>query len=131
MAYVVGEANSIKISLEAGADLSSSQYLFVKLSGGKAVACSGATDVPLGVLQNAPKSGQEAEIVVVGGTKIVSSGNLSADSIIGTSSAGKAAALTVGTDTTKYAVGRLLDAPGADGVVASAIIDCAAPGRAS
>ncbi|MEX1120263.1 MAG: hypothetical protein WEB94_00730 [Candidatus Paceibacterota bacterium] len=52
-----------RITKEAGADLSSSQYLIVKLnSSGKAVLASAATDVLLGTLNNKPVSGQGAEI---------------------------------------------------------------------
>jgi hypothetical protein len=46
------------------------QYTFVKLnSSGEAIAVAAATDVPIGVLQNAPTSGQEAEVLVVGGNQ--------------------------------------------------------------
>ena len=52
MAYE-SNAYALKITLVAGADLSSAQYKFVKLdSNGAAVVCSAVTDVPVGVLQN-------------------------------------------------------------------------------
>ena len=45
----------------AGADLSSDQYKYVKLSTTDTVIlCAAATDVPIGILQNAPASGAEA-----------------------------------------------------------------------
>ena len=46
----------IVIQKAAGADLSSSQYHFVKFSSGSVIECAAATDVPSGVLQNAPES---------------------------------------------------------------------------
>jgi len=100
---------SVKVTLVAGADLSAKQYTFVKLnSSGEAVAAAAATDIPVGVLQNAPTSGQEAEVLVVGGTKIVAGAAIAEGAQIGTSSAGKAVALVAGTDTTKYVVGTLI-----------------------
>jgi len=121
-----------KITLEAGADLSSSQYYFVKLNAsGKAVVCSGATDIPVGVLQNNPTSGQAAEIVVVGLTKVSSNAALAIGDLIGTSSDGQADAKTAGTDTTEYVVGTVLVTTGAAGVVASALVNCANPHRAA
>lgn len=123
---------SVKVTLVAGADLSAKQYHFVKLdAAGKAVACSAVTDQPIGILQNAPLSGQEAEVLIAGGSKIVAGGALSIGATLGTTTAGRAAALTAGTDTTKYAVGTLLTAAGANGEVATAVINCAAPNRAA
>ena len=50
MAYEIANS-AVKITLVAGADLSAKQYYFVKInSSGEAVACSGATDKPIGVL---------------------------------------------------------------------------------
>lgn len=130
MAYEI-QPYAVKITLVAGADLSAAQYKFVKISGGQAVVCAAATDIPIGVLQNAPTSGQEAEVCVVGGTKIVGSASISAGALVGTTSAGKAVALTPGTDTTKYVVGTIISAPGADGEIGTALINCAAPHRAA
>lgn len=131
MAYEINNY-SLKITLVAGADLSAAQYKFVKIgAGGVVTVCNGATDKPIGVLQNAPLSGQEAEVVVAGGTKVVSSGNIAIGSAIGTDASGKAAALTAGTDTTKYVVGTVILPAGADGEILTAVVNCAAPGRAA
>jgi hypothetical protein len=131
MAYEISNY-SVKVSLVAGADLSTKQYTFVKLdSSGQAVAASGATDIPIGVLQNAPTSGQEAEVLIVGGTKIVAGAAIGEGALVGTSAAGKAVALVAGTDTTKYVVGTLLTESAADGNIVTAVINCANPGRAA
>ena len=62
----------LEITLEAAADLSSSQYLFVKTDAdGKVNLCTAITDRPIGVLQNKPTSGQAAAVMVVGCTQIV------------------------------------------------------------
>lgn len=122
-----------KITLEAGADLSSKQYYFVKLdtSTGKAVVCSGATDVPVGVLQNNPTSGQAAEIVVVGLTKVSANSAISIGDLLGTSADGQADPKVAGTDTTEYVVGVALTSAGAASVINSAMVNCANPHRAA
>ncbi len=131
MAYEISNY-SVKVSLVAGADLSAKQYTFVKLnSSGEAIAAAAATDIVIGVLQNAPTSGQEAEVLVIGGTKIVAGAAIAEGAQIGTSSAGKAVALTAGTDTTKYVAGTLLTESAADGNIVTAVVNCANPGRAA
>lgn len=131
MAYEINNY-SLKITLIAGADLSAAQYKFVEIgTGGVVTVCNGATDKPIGVLQNAPTSGQEAEIVVAGGTKVVASASLAVGTLIGTDNAGKADAKVVGTDTTEYVVGTIIYPAGADGEIATAVVNCAAPHRAA
>jgi hypothetical protein len=131
MAYEISNY-SVKVTLVAGADLSALQYTFVKLnSSGVAVACAAATDIPVGVLQNAPTSGQEAEVLIVGGTKIVAGAAIGEGALVGTGSTGKAVALVAGTDTTKYVVGTLLTESAADGNIVTAVVNCANPGRAA
>ena len=93
------------------------------------VTCSAATDIPIGVLQNAPTSGQEAEILIVGGTKLVAGATLAIGDILGVTSAAKASVLAT-TDTTKYVVGTAISG-GASNDVITAVINCANPGRAA
>lgn len=112
----------------AGADLSAKQFYFVKLSAGEVVLCSGATDVPMGVLLNAPADGELAEVAVFGGVKVVASGDLAVGGQIGTDANGKAAVYAPGTDTTKYIVGTLVEDPGADGDIVGAYINCIGAG---
>lgn len=127
MAYEISQA--VKITLVAAADLSAKQYYFVKLdSAGKAALCSGATDKPIGILQNAPVSGAEAEVVVSGGSKVVAGGTLDEGNSIGTDGNGKAVALTQGTDTTKYVVGQVLSA-GASNEIVTVVINAASAAR--
>jgi hypothetical protein len=131
MAYEIANS-AVKITLVAGEDLSSAQYKFVKInSSGQAVACSGATDKPVGVLQNSPASGGEASITVVGGTKVVAGASIDEGVLIGTSSTGKADAKVPGTDTTEYVVGQVILAAGADGEILTALINCSNPHRAA
>lgn len=122
-----------KISLEAGADLSAKQYYFVKIdsSTGKAVVCAAATDRPVGVLQNNPTSGQAAEIVVVGLTKVSSDAGLTIGNLIGTSGDGQADAKTPGTDTTEYVVGTVVTSTSNAAEIATVMVNCANPHRAA
>lgn len=130
MAYEIS-AYAVKTTLVAGEDLSAKQYTFVKLnSSGQAIAAAAATDVPIGVLQNAPTSGQEAEVLVVGGTKVVAGAAITLPANIGTGATGKAVALAT-TDTTKYVVGQLVTASAADGNIVTAVINCSNPTRAN
>ena len=131
MAYEIANA-AVKITLVAGEDLSAKQYYFVKInSSGQAVLCSGATDKPIGVLQNSPISGAEASVTVVGGTKVVASASIDEGVQIGTASTGKADAKVAGTDTTEYVVGTVILASGADAEILTALVNCASPHRAS
>lgn len=56
-------------SYKAGADLSAKQYTFVKAgtNAGEVVAVSATTDVPIGILMNAPLSGEAADVALPGG----------------------------------------------------------------
>lgn len=131
MAYEVA-GYALRITLVAGADLSTKQFFFVKInSSGLAVLCANATDKPIGVLQNNPESGEEAAIVVVGGTKLVASAALDEGDLIGTSAAGKADAKTPGVDTTEFVVGTVIAPAGADLEVLTAVVNCASPARAA
>ena len=131
MAYEIN-LYSLKITLVAGADLSSDQYKFVKLnSSGEAVLCAAATDKPIGVLQNAPSSGQEAEVVVSGGTKIKTAAGIAVAALVGTGSAGTADAKTPGTDTTEFVVGTMIVATANANEIGTAVVNCAAPARAA
>jgi hypothetical protein len=122
---------SVKVTLVAGADLSAKQYNFVKLnSSGQAIAVAAITDVPVGVLQNAPTSGQEAEVLIVGGTKLVASEAITLPAFLSVASTGKADKIAT-TDTTQYVVGQAITAAGADADVITAVVNCANPTRAN
>ena len=130
MAYQ--SAQPVKITLEAAADLSAKQFYAVKVdANGKAAVCAAVTDVPVGILQNKPTSGQAATIVSVGVSKIDSNAALNEGDLIGTAADGQLAAYTPGTDTTKYVIGQMLTATGGAGVIGTALVNCANPHRAA
>lgn len=110
-------------TLTAAADLSGKQFHFVKLASATTVnVCSAVTDVPVGVLQNKPTSGQAAEVTFLGISKVVADATLAAGDVIGTSADSQAQPLTVGTETTVYTCGQAITAAGA-GETATALIN--------
>ena len=120
-------------TFKAAGDLSTKQYYYMKLdSNGRVTVCTGATDLPIGVLQNKPDAlDKPAEVMIVGVTKVSADAALTIPSQIGTSSDGQADAKTVGTDTTEYAVGQILEAAAAAGDLITATINCLNPHRAA
>jgi len=121
------EKNIWNESFIAAADLSAKQYYGVKLSAERTVALMAAdTDVPVGVLLNAPESGQEALVCVIGRSPVILGGTLAAGEPIYFFSDGTAKKWTPGTDITKYCAGYITKG-GASGEVAEALIQCANP----
>lgn len=122
-------------SYTAGADLSLLQYTFVKFNAsGQVIPVAAATDIAAGVLQNNPKSAQEAVVLVVGGSKLIASAAISLPALIGTTATGTAVKLAAGTDTTKYVFATAEGAPGvaaATGDVITVFVNCATPARAA
>jgi len=101
-------------TLTAAADLSSKQYHFVKLASATTVnVCSAITDLPIGILQNDPESGEVAEIAIFGISKAVADGTIAAARWIGTSADSQAAGITPGSDTTVYVMGQAIGAASA------------------
>jgi len=125
--------------LVSGEDLSATtaQYKFVKLSADRTVVlCTGATDVPIGVLQAPTPTAVYPQAVTVcscGITKLRADASLTYGNAIGTSADGEADAKAVGVDTTEYIVGQVLEVAGGTtaGNYITAVIDCASPRRAS
>ena len=101
-------------NLTAGADLSAKQFHFVKLASATTVdVCSAITDVPIGILQNTPESGETATIAIFGISKPVADGTLTAARWIGTSADSQASGITPGSDTTVYVMGQAVQAASA------------------
>lgn len=94
------EEKLVTVSLVAGADLSGAQYKFVKLNAsGQAVLCSVSGEIPYGVLQNDPASGEEATVAIAGITKVSADEAIAIGDKVFTSADGQAAkTLTAGVD---------------------------------
>lgn len=65
------ENNILKEAFPASEDLSSDQYRIMVLDAGNVRRPNAATDIPLGILQNAPESGEAASVMLIGKSKIV------------------------------------------------------------
>lgn len=85
-------------SREAGADLSTKQYFIVKTdANGKYVLAAAATDAIRGVLVNAPKLGETADVATINGSgtfKVVAGGTIAKDAYLTSDASGKAVATT-------------------------------------
>lgn len=85
-------------SREAGADLSTKQYYVVKTdANGKYILASAATDAIRGVLVNAPKSGETADVANINGSgtfKVLAGGTIAKDAFLTSDASGKAIATT-------------------------------------
>jgi len=67
MAY---EIKVLDVSYEAAEDLSSDQFKFVVLASGKVRRPNSATEIAEGILQNAPESGEAAQVRKIGISKL-------------------------------------------------------------
>ncbi len=118
------------VTFQAGEDLSSSavQYKFVKLdTSGRVVVCTGATDKPVGILQdyaNSSAVGSSVLVMMAGISKMQGDADLAIGDFIGTSSDGQAAAYVPGTGTTNYIVGRVLQDNSAAAGLATVAFSC-------
>lgn len=104
-------------ALEAGADLSASQFRCVKMSAAdrRVVLCDSDGEVLLGVLQNKPAMvGEAAEVTALGVTKIVAGENLAAGDSWGTDISGRARKIEPTTDAADYVAGLVLEGAAAD-----------------
>lgn len=94
------------VGLKASADLSAKQFRCVKVSGNGTVTVNAAiTDKTVGILQDAPTSGQPAAVGFQGVSKALAGGTVTAGDIVGTDNQGRVVTITPGTDTTVYVVG--------------------------
>jgi len=115
-------AQPISKTFSAGGTIA--QYKFVKISANNTVVeCSGVTDKPVGVAQEAGVSGGAVGVCMAGITKLQGDANLAPGDSIGTSVDGQAAAYTAA-DTTKYIVGQVLIDNSAAGGIITAAINC-------
>lgn len=96
----------------ASADLSSYQYRFVKLASDTTIAICGAGEVPLGILQNDPESGEVGNVMILGISKLNASAAISRHAYVASAANGQGVATT--TDDTAVG-GMAIEAATADG----------------
>ena len=113
------------LKVASSADLSTSQYYFVKLVSSGEVDVAASADIPIGVIQNDASGGVAAEVLPIGVTKVVSGSTIAAGSLVGVSSLGKAEVFseTAG----EYQVGIALTSASAAGDIIPISINCLNP----
>lgn len=108
--------------VKAGVDLSgvANQYKFVEMTGADTVnICNALTDNVLGVLCNRPKSGEAAEVAVVGIVTVIAAEALVGGDPVYTSTSGTAQKTTTG----GVKLGKVLRGA-ATGELATVLINC-------
>lgn len=124
-------ANAIRTTFVAGADLSDKQFHFVEVDNatGKVTVVDGATDRPVGVLQNTPKDGEAADVLIAGGSKVAAGGTASPGQPVFSNASAVAVTLGIGTTgSAAFVVGTFIE-PAAAGAITTAVINCANAGR--
>lgn len=95
------------LTFEAAKDLSSDQWHFVKLdSDGKVTIPDNITNFAIGVLQNAPVTGQAAEVCTLGATRAVFGATIDEGALVSIGADGEVAADA----STSYCMGICLQA---------------------
>jgi len=107
--------------------LTSNQYHGVTMSADRKVDLQDAdTDVPAGILQNAPGDEQEASVLVVGRTPIVAGETITAGQQIRIDGSGHAMLFEIDTDVTCYCCGFCTIGATTNEMI-EAIINCITP----
>jgi len=104
------------LGVRAGADLSGKQYMAIEVAG----TVAGSEVAAFGVLQNKPKSGEDASLCYQGRTKVKAGGALTVGAQLGVNSTGYFVAVSSGPS-----VGRAINAV-ASGGIADAVVGFAA-----
>jgi hypothetical protein len=103
----------LTIPMAAAADLSAKQFYFCKVSAADTVNLAGDGELVLGVLTNAPASGAQADIQVVGVGKVTAGAAVAAGAKIASNASGQAVTAAIGDEV----IGIALEAASASGVV--------------
>lgn len=85
------------LSLEAGADLSSNQYYAIDLNSSGQAVLAGAGAKIVGVVQNAPVSGEAATVMVLGRSKGIAGAAVTAGAELEIDASGRFITLSTGT----------------------------------
>lgn len=113
------------ITKKAAGDLSTKQYLFMKMSASQTVdTCAGITDKSVGVLQDKPTAaGKDASIAVHGTTKIVLGATVAFGAYVAPMASGKAQTAA----STQFPRGMALEAGVADDIIEILLLGSGVP----
>lgn len=134
---------AVKITLSSAADYTAvptttlgGQFKFVTVSGPatgdttpQATLVAATTARPIGILQNQPKAGFEAEVTVSGVSKVMAGAVITVGDPIASNNAGLAYPVQVGTNSNVYIVGTALSAAGAAGDIITVAVACSNAAR--
>lgn len=124
------ENKILDLSFEAAEDLSNNQYRFVVLASGKVRRPNAQDEIPFGILQNAPASGEAAAVRRMGISKLEAGAALTENTFVrleynDADDAGKGVPLVTNEG---YAAGLVIEGADAEGELASVDILQATPG---
>jgi len=103
---MAGQNIILSESMTAAADLSSYQYSFVKLTDDRTVNLCGSGEAPYGILQNAPESGEQANVATLGISNLKANAAITVGAKVGSGAAGGLGAAVTGDDEYYGAVAR-------------------------
>jgi len=95
-----GENAILCKTFEANGDLSDYQYRWVKLEAAGTVAICGNGEAPIGILQNDPEDGEQANVMLMGISNLVAHAAIAVNETIGSQANGRG--VTVNADTNTY-----------------------------
>lgn len=121
----VNQGSAVKLpGHTAAADLSTHQYKLVKITGARQVnLCTATTDKPIGILLNKPKSGEAAEVMIIGVCEVVAGETLTAGDKLTVNASAKAVNDAPGAAPLMW-FGSVLDGAAVD-ELATVVINCA------
>lgn len=124
------EHAGVRFSFKAATDMSTYQYKVVKLSTSSAFTVqvmSAASDEPIGILQNAPSAGQNADVFLINGggfSKVSADAAISIGSKVMSSADGQAASALYGVVSTgtSFFLGFALEAASTAGDIITVVL---------
>ena len=109
-------------SFKAATSLAAKQFYFVEITAADTVdACNAATDLPVGVVTNAPAAGETCEIVSSGIAKVKLGGTVAVNEWVGTHTDGTGVKKSTDKD---YAMGRALAGGDAGDIIPVFLCPC-------
>ena len=121
-------------TFKSAGDESGNKDKLMKLdASGDLLICSGATDIPIGVLLNKPNSatGSECIVGIIGYGFAIGAAALNEFDLIGTDGSGLLDAKVAGSDTTEYVIGQVIEGSTATSDLVMCIFSFATPHRAA
>lgn len=114
--------NTLDLSLVAGADLTAARFHIVKLdTQGNVVLCNSADDLPIGILQNAPRKDEVASVRALGVSRLVAGQGVSVGAEYGTNDAGAGVAKVAAGD---IVMGQVLTGTSQSGELMTVTVNC-------